>query len=60
MAMPGFGRLALAGHDRSARVARRLARDHYERVERLVLLHIVPTLYRFETIDYRPATGSFH
>ena len=56
----GFERFAVAGHDRGARVAHRLARDHAERVERLALLDIVPTLYRFETIDQKAATSSWH
>lgn len=60
MAALGFERFAVAGHDRGARVAHRLARDHSERVERLALLDIVPTLYRFETIDQRAATSSWH
>jgi haloacetate dehalogenase len=56
----GFERFIVAGHDRGARVAHRLARDHPERVERLALLDIVPTLYRFETIDQKAATASYH
>jgi haloacetate dehalogenase len=56
----GFERFAVAGHDRGARVAHRLARDHGERIERLALLDIVPTLYRFETIDQKAATASWH
>ena len=56
----GFERFAVAGHDRGARVAHRLARDHPERIERLALLDIVPTLYRFETIDQKAATASYH
>jgi haloacetate dehalogenase len=56
----GFERFAVAGHDRGARVAHRLARDHSHRVERLALLDIVPTLYRFETIDQNAATASYH
>jgi haloacetate dehalogenase len=56
----GFERFAVAGHDRGARVAHRLARDHAERIERLALLDIVPTLYRFETIDQKAATSSWH
>jgi len=60
MAALGFERFAVAGHDRGARVAHRLARDHGERVERLALLDIVPTLYRFETIDQKAATSSWH
>lgn len=60
MAALGFERFFAAGHDRGARVAHRLARDHPERVERLALLDIVPTLYRFETIDQKAATASYH
>jgi hypothetical protein len=32
-------------------------RDHLERVERVALLDVVPTLYRFETIDQKAATS---
>ena len=60
MAALGFERVMVAGHDRGARVAHRLARDHPERIERLALLDIVPTLYRFETIDQKAATASWH
>ena len=56
----GYERFMVAGHDRGARVAHRLARDHPGRLERLALLDIVPTLYRFETIDQKAATSSFH
>jgi haloacetate dehalogenase len=60
MAALGFERFMVAGHDRGARVAHRLARDHPDRVERLALLDIVPTLYRFETMDQKAATSSYH
>ena len=56
----GFDRFCVAGHDRGARVTHRLLRDHPDRIERAALLDIVPTLYRFETIDQKAATGSFH
>jgi pimeloyl-ACP methyl ester carboxylesterase len=56
----GFDRFVVAGHDRGARVAHRLARDHAGRIERVALLDIVPTLYRFETMDDKAARGSFH
>ena len=68
-ARPGPGRddggarlraVRVAGHDRGARVTHRLLRDHPERIERAALLDIVPTLYRFETIDQKAATGSYH
>jgi haloacetate dehalogenase len=60
MAVLGFERFRVAGHDRGARVTHRLLRDHPERIERAALLDIVPTLYRFETIDQKAATGSYH
>jgi haloacetate dehalogenase len=56
----GFERFAVAGHDRGARVTHRLLRDHGEKVTRAASLDIVPTLYRFETIDQKAATGSWH
>ena len=38
----------------------RLLRDHPEKITRGATLDIVPTLYRFETIDQKAATGSWH
>ena len=43
----GFARFAVAGHDRGARVAYRLALDHPQRVERLAVLDIIPTAEAF-------------
>jgi haloacetate dehalogenase len=43
MAEFGFSRFSLAGHDRGARVAYRLALDHPECVDRLAALSILPT-----------------
>jgi len=60
MAALGHTRFAVAGHDRGARVTHRLLRDHGERITRAASLDIVPTLYRFETIDQKAATGSWH
>src|SRR5216683_29766 len=60
MAALGHERFRVAGHDRGARVTHRLLRDHPGRIERAALLDIVPTLYRFETIDQKAATGSYH
>ena len=56
----GFDRFAVVGHDRGARVAYRMALDHPGRVERLVVLNVVPTVDQFErmttatTLDYYP------
>jgi haloacetate dehalogenase len=44
----GFESFYLAGHDRGARVSHRLAADHSERVLKLALLDISPTLKMYE------------
>ena len=43
MAHFGFAKFGLAGHDRGARTAHRLALDHRDKVEKLALLDILPT-----------------
>src|SRR4051794_26823495 len=52
----GFERFAVVGHDRGARVARRLALDHPEAVSRLAVLDIVPTRTVYATLDRSRAT----
>jgi haloacetate dehalogenase len=60
MAGLGFGRFAVVGHDRGARVAYRTALDHPAAVERLAVLNIVPTVDQFErmaeavSLEYYP------
>jgi haloacetate dehalogenase len=44
----GHERFAVLAHDRGARVAHRLAADHPQSVERLVVLDIAPTLAMYE------------
>jgi haloacetate dehalogenase len=56
----GFERFSVAGHDRGGRVAHRLARDHPERVERLAVLDISPTLKMYRATDLRFATLYYH
>jgi haloacetate dehalogenase len=51
----GFERFFLAGHDRGARCAYRLALDHPERVLKLAVLDIVPTGDAFRRTDARLA-----
>jgi haloacetate dehalogenase len=60
MALLGHERFLLAGHDRGARVAHRLALDHPERVERVALLDIVPTYDVFAAVDRTVAMGTYH
>jgi haloacetate dehalogenase len=51
----GFAHFGVAGHDRGARVAYRLALDYPDRVERLAVLDIVPTAEAFARADARLA-----
>jgi haloacetate dehalogenase len=53
----GHARFAVVGHDRGARVAFRLALDHPDRVTRVALLNIVPTLEQFERMGAGPSLG---
>lgn len=55
MARLGFSRFALAGHDRGARVALRLALDYPAAVSRLAVLDIVPTRAIYDTLDHAHA-----
>ena len=57
MAGLGHERFAVVGHDRGARVAFRLALDHPERVSRVALLNIVPTVDQFERMGGGPSLG---
>jgi haloacetate dehalogenase len=60
--MAHFGHEAffLAGHDRGARVAHRLALDHPGRVRKLAVMDIVPTLEHFERADMAFGLGYYH
>jgi haloacetate dehalogenase len=49
----GFSSFSVAGHDRGARVAYRLALDHPDRIERLALLDVIPTGEAFSRADIR-------
>lgn len=50
----------VVGHDRGARVAHRLARDHEQRVRTLTVLDISPTLKMYEATDQAFATAYYH
>lgn len=56
----GFERFLVCAHDRGARVAHRMALDHPDAVERLMLLDIAPTLAMYEATDRTFATLYFH
>src|SRR5205085_7659160 len=56
----GFGQFRVMAHDRGARVAHRLAADHPDAVERLVLLDIAPTLAMYEQTSDAFARAYWH
>ena len=56
----GFERFSIVGHDRGGRVAYRLALDHPEKVERLAVLDILPTLEHYRRTDMAFATAYWH
>ncbi len=60
MAHFGHERFLVAAHDRGARVAHRLALDHPQRVQKLCVMDIIPTLEHFERTDMAMALGYYH
>jgi haloacetate dehalogenase len=60
MTQLGHERFGVVGHDRGGRVAHRLALDHPQRVSRLCVLDIAPTLDMYEATDLRFATAYHH
>ena len=56
----GFERFAVIGHDRGGRVAYRLALDHPERVKRLAVLDMVPTLETWARMDRHAGLATYH
>jgi haloacetate dehalogenase len=57
MSALGHERFAVVGHDRGARVAYRMALDHPARVERVVLLNVIPTVDQFKRMADGPSLG---
>ena len=56
----GFDAFDVLAHDRGARVAHRLAVDHPERIGRMVLLDVAPTLAMYEQTTQAFATAYWH
>lgn len=56
----GFKSFDLVGHDRGGRVAHRLTLDYPDRVKRLAVLDIIPTLEHFERADMAFGLGYYH
>ncbi len=60
MLAQGFDRFQVLAHDRGARVAHRLAADHPQAVERVLLLDIAPTLAMYANTTQAFATAYWH
>jgi haloacetate dehalogenase len=56
----GFSRFSVLAHDRGARVAHRLAVDHPNAVERMMLLDIAPTLAMYQLTTEAFARAYWH
>jgi len=56
----GFPRFSVAGHDRGARVAFRMALDHPDAIERMAALDIVPTHHVLSNVPLGWALESYH
>lgn len=60
MAALGFDRFHLAGHDRGARVAHRMALDATDAVASLTVMDIVPTEHLLSTLTHEVARAYYH
>lgn len=56
----GFSQFQVMAHDRGARVAHRMAADHPETVQRLLLLDVAPTLAMYENTSDAFARAYWH
>jgi haloacetate dehalogenase len=56
----GHTRFMVAGHDRGARVAYRLALDHPQAVSRLIPIDILPTVDVWDNLRWGSAIKSYH
>ena len=57
----GHEKWMVAGHDRGARVSYRIALDHPDRINRLVIMDIVPTIEQYAwTVNRKMAVAMYH
>lgn len=56
----GIEQIAVVGHDRGGRVAYRMALDHPDRVSRISVLDILPTIEHFQRTNMAFAMAYFH
>lgn len=60
MTQLGFDRFCVVGHDRGGRVAHRMALDYPDRVKKLAVLDISPTLTMYQHTTMLFATAYYH
>ena len=60
MASLGYREFFVAGHDRGARVAHRMALDYPEKINKACVMDIAPTYHMFKTTNQHFATGYYH
>ena len=60
MAFWGHRAFFIAGHDRGARVAHRMALDFPDKITRACVMDVVPTYHMFKNVDQNFAAGYYH
>ena len=60
MELLGFDKFQIVAHDRGARIAHRIALDFPEKVIKMMLLDIIPTIEHFERTNMDFAMGYYH
>ncbi len=60
MSALGYEQFCVAGHDRGGRVAHRMALDYPDKIKKIAVLDIAPTLTMFDATDQAFATGYYH
>jgi haloacetate dehalogenase len=56
----GFDEFMVAGHDRGARTAHRMALDHPEKVKKFASIEIIPTHWQLNNMKWTYAAHSYH
>lgn len=56
----GYRQFRMVGHDRGGRVGRRMALDHPDRVQKLVVMDIVPAHYLYSHVTLEFVQAYFH
>jgi len=56
----GYRQFNVVGHDRGGRVGRRMALDHQDRVQKLVVMDIVPAHYLYSNVTIDFVQAYFH